>query len=662
MKKISNFYGVFWHSFVVFLANGLVGKFLLASMLIFCSCSKDKGEDGTPPPPSPSSQEETTYKNWLEKPVLKQGAASFLTFYTEVEPGDPIALSVVGEGWIDLNNNGLRDENETIRVTDGKFQTYKTNSHVLTLYGDFTSFKANETQIKAIDVSHCPHLATLDLTQNAISQLDLSKNPELKTLKLSRNNLTAPAMEALANTLPKKESAEGAAVVLRTFQLGTVEGNQVGQKVLDVLAAKNWKSQYLSAKNELQDYSGKLNPVAKTLDLGWETNPVVNQEAEEFVTFYTNAKKGDKIAISVIEGQFWIDLNNNGLQDTGEDNAYNQEKTIVVDSPVITVYGKIENFKANKAQLKAIDFSHNPNLADVELNYNDLTQLNFSKNTLLRSVKCYGNRIQTAAMEALANSMCSVPEYEEIGKIQMQFFSEKIQDSNKINEKVLEILESKKWSARYRLEKEKEYENYAYDGNVDPIHMGLSIGGVEVTLFNYEHIDATNFPALTQGKITFRMDGRHTLLLEQATIKGSIVMEKKYLSIEMKGDNQIITDGMGIKAEKGVSIKSKSEKGGSLSIYAGGYSIFSRGDLFIISGALTAKGKVYVAGDLLIYSRKVRVKDDTCAFKVMTKIKMGDYIKLGGGATIQKIPSSGLESPYYTFTKNGTPCPEVWTE
>ena len=139
-------------------------------------------------------------------------------------------------------------------------------------------------------------------------------------------------------------------------------------------------------------------------------------------------------------------------------------------------------------------------------------------------------------------------------------------------------------------------------------------------------------------------------------------MEKKYLSIEMKGDNQIITDGMGIKAEKGVSIKSKSEKGGSLSIYAGGYSIFSRGDLFIISGALTAKGKVYVAGDLLIYSRKVRVKDDTCAFKVMTKIKMGDYIKLGGGATIQKIPSSGLESPYYTFTKNGTPCPEVWTE
>lgn len=47
-------------------------------------------------------------------------------------------------------------------------------------------------------------------------------------------------------------------------------------------------------------------------------------------------------------------------------------------------------------------------------------------------------------------------------------------------------------------------------------------------------------------------------------------MEKKYLSIEMKGDNQIITDGMAIKAEKGVSIKSRSEKTGSFSIYAGG--------------------------------------------------------------------------------------------
>ena len=451
--------------------------------------------------------------------------------------------------------------------------------------------------------------------------------------------------------------------MLRTFHLGTVEGNQVGQKVLDVLAAKNWKSQYLSAKNKLQDYSGKLNPVAKTLDLGWETNPVVNQEAEEFVTFYTNAKKGDKIAIGVIEGQFWIDLNNNGLQDTGEDNAYNQEKTIVVDSPVITVYGKIENFKANKAQLKAIDFSHNPNLAEVELNYNDLTQLNFSKNTLLRGVKCYRNRLQTAAMEALANSMCSVPEYQKRGRIQMQLFSEKIQDGNKINEKVLEILESKKWSAGYRLENKIEYENYVYEGDVDPIHMGLSIGGVEVTLFNYEHIDATNFPALTQGKITYRNSIFPTLLLEQATIKGSIVMEKKTWAIKTKGYNQIITNGMGIKAEKDVLIYNDDEKTGSLSIDAGGYSIFSRGDLYVTSGAaITAKGKVYVAGELSINSTKLRVKDNTCAFKVMTKIKIEKDIKLGGGATIQKIPSYGLESPYYTFTKNGTPCPEVWTE
>ena len=140
-------------------------------------------------------------------------------------------------------------------------------------------------------------------------------------------------------------------------------------------------------------------------------------------------------------------------------------------------------------------------------------------------------------------------------------------------------------------------------------------------------------------------------------------MEKKTWAIKTKGDNQIITDGMAIKAEKDILIYNDDEKTGSLSIDAGGYSIFSRGDLYVTSGAaITARGKVYVAGELSINSTKLRVKDNTCAFKVMTKIKIEKDIKLGGGATIQKIPSYGLESPYYTFTKNGTPCPEVWTE
>lgn len=104
------------------------------------------------------------------------------------------------------------------------------------------------------------------------------------------------------------------------------------------------------------------------------------------LTFTTDKKVGDEIRVSihadaVIRPQIWIDLNNNGIRDTGEDiKTFDQWRdgntpTYTLGSQTVTIYGRISQFGAEGGELTSIDFSKASGMVRVWLADNKLEKL-----------------------------------------------------------------------------------------------------------------------------------------------------------------------------------------------------------------------------------------------------------------------------------------------
>lgn len=492
MKKIIHFCSAFWRSFdgaISLKANALI------LLLMFAACSKDNSSET----PSPTSKDNSSTKKWDEQPVIKEGEPSYLSFYTTKALGEKISLTTSGVGWVDLNNNGVQDSDEKIDITAGKrAKEYTLNSHVVTLYGNYTYFRANEAEIKAIDVSHSSYLLELDVSRNALTELNLKENGLLVNVNVSENNLNKPAIEALARSLPQKEVADKATILLKSYLRGACERNRVEKQALDLLVPKNWDAQCFSTLSGTVSYEGNPNLIVETVDMGWKTNPVINKERGDYITLYTTIPKGGVIYLNAF-GKYnnsniaWVDLNNNGIQD--EESVSSEQPKFVVDSPVITIYNdngyedeesKFINFSAS-GKIVAIDVSHYRKLTNLYLSQNALTSLDLSKNYLssldvsynaltsldlkkqkyLNILKLQGNQLKEATMTTLADDLNSVSYdgHTESCSIVLQDFRETIQEGNQISKVILTILSDKGW---YPEHIKRDGKRYLYRGNPSP--------------------------------------------------------------------------------------------------------------------------------------------------------------------------------------------------
>ena len=215
-----------------------------------------------------------------------------------------------------------------------------------------------------------------------ITSLDLSRNTNLFLVDISKvENFTIAQKEALVQSLPQKP---GAVIVLNRFDPS--EGDANNQKVLDLIGAKKWiaKRRHIIDKEKFVAFNGKLYPYIKTIDLGWATNPNIDTEEKYYLTLYTQLSKGEKFKFKSDYAN-WIDLNNNGQQDKGEAIEYdsdNEEKSFVVDSPVITIYGFGFNLNISNNKIKEVDASHLSTLKKLDLSGNSLTQLILNESRL----------------------------------------------------------------------------------------------------------------------------------------------------------------------------------------------------------------------------------------------------------------------------------------
>lgn len=137
-----------------------------------------------------------------------------VTVITSKASGETIELMVDGflyngYPWVDLNNNGKKDEGEEITAS-GPVR-YKVQSQTISVYGDVKGFTCNGgnltsikiinsdlltelscsgNQLTSIDLSNCKGLNRLSCSSNKLTTLDLSGCPALKSLSCSGNQLT----------------------------------------------------------------------------------------------------------------------------------------------------------------------------------------------------------------------------------------------------------------------------------------------------------------------------------------------------------------------------------------------------------------------------------------------------------------------------------------
>ncbi|MGI6572447.1 MAG: lipocalin family protein [Fermentimonas sp.] len=92
--------------------------------------------------------------------------------------------------WIDLNNNGNKDDGEAITVF-GSEVDYPLGARTVTIYGKVTELNCSSNQLTALDVTNNTALEELRCLFNRLTALDVSKHSALVELSCQYNDLTS---------------------------------------------------------------------------------------------------------------------------------------------------------------------------------------------------------------------------------------------------------------------------------------------------------------------------------------------------------------------------------------------------------------------------------------------------------------------------------------
>ena len=96
------------------------------------------------------------------------------------------------------------------------------------------------------------------------------------------------------------------------------------------------------------------------------------------------------------QSSVWIDLNNNGSYDQGEEGMdFGAYYSHIQSSKTIKLYGKIKEFQCLANSVTELDVTGNPELQVLWCTYNLISSLDVSKNTKLKTLFCYGNKLTT---------------------------------------------------------------------------------------------------------------------------------------------------------------------------------------------------------------------------------------------------------------------------
>ncbi|NLO72032.1 MAG: hypothetical protein GX102_14030, partial [Porphyromonadaceae bacterium] len=129
----------------------------------------------------------------------------------------------------------------------------------------------------------------------------------------------------------------------------------------------------------------------------WLKDSFKTKLATPHITLTTAKTKKDEISLymeaaDADRADVWIDLNNNGIKDPGESSInFESSKNYIINTPTVTLYGKITRLNCESNLITALDVSKNTVLTELYCYNNLLNELDISKNTALTLLECSNN-------------------------------------------------------------------------------------------------------------------------------------------------------------------------------------------------------------------------------------------------------------------------------
>lgn len=373
--------------------------------------------------------------------------------------------------WVDVNNNGICDEGETI-VSDGVEVPFESCNKQLNVYGeleslfcyenkligldvsqlnDLTFLSAGTNQLTQIDLSKNKKLSKLYLQQNRLTKLDLSKNPELTMCFVYSNNLTELDLSK-QQQLNQLDCNNNAINKLHLPEVPTMVRFDCNNNRLTSLPVQQLSSLWhlQCAGNLLTELD--LSAMPELSYLYCQANKLTALDISKTPELEVLYAQENELTHITIQGNEW-------LQKIMV--AYNKLETIDLTSCTDLVEASLEgnpitdvDFTQNKSlrwvnlrnmMLPDVNFSAQEGLETLLLAGNRLKELNVSHPKNLKVIEIYGNSIRHGAMDKL---IALLPDAHNAVKPGQFFFDIKgKQNGNVLTKKQVEQLEKKNWFA-----------------------------------------------------------------------------------------------------------------------------------------------------------------------------------------------------------------------
>ncbi|MFV0291375.1 MAG: leucine-rich repeat domain-containing protein [Mangrovibacterium sp.] len=292
--------------------------------------------------------------------------------------------------WIDLNNDGVKDDGEAVETFDEVVKYDR--SDAMTIHGKVTGLTVAAIKMESIDLTKNKYLKKLTLTsQSTLTEIDLSQNTDLTDLDVRGSNLTEldlsknTKLQYLSfNTMPSLVRLD----LSNNKELETISGSSTGLTELIL---------------------GDINKVKK-LDVWLNSNlepfSIANLKDLTFFRIYGNSKFTS-----------FPDLSNN-------------TKLEILSVGNIDFSGALIDFSKN-TELKEVHVSKNklgnadflatiPNpekIVFLSLNDNLLKTLDVSAFTSLVTLTCQSNQLGQDAMRAFVTSLPTCKLTEAVGSL-----------------------------------------------------------------------------------------------------------------------------------------------------------------------------------------------------------------------------------------------------
>ncbi|GAB6976157.1 hypothetical protein JCM15124A_10640 [Prevotella falsenii] len=329
--------------------------------------------------------------------------------------------------WVDLNDNGQKDENETIGTWEWYWYSRPRTAKTLKVYGPIIDIDcgSKDNAIAAINIKNNPHLQKLKCTYSeGLTSLDLSENSNLKKVNVSgcklnsialptqtpaleeldvndnqldklevpnctkllridcfKNILTADAMQKLVESLPDRSQESIAGRLFVLYSVDEKEKNEILKTSVEQAKGKNWEVKYFTGQIDYEgsDHNRYLTSMPKA------TLTTDRQSGEWLLNLSVPEQEVDSV---------WIDLNNNNEYDYGEEqNVFNQTVRLPITGEKINIYGKLNKLVCMDNHLTALNVEECTDLEVLNCSKNKLQALKLKNNKKLKELLGYENEL-----------------------------------------------------------------------------------------------------------------------------------------------------------------------------------------------------------------------------------------------------------------------------